>query len=286
MQFNHSISQLKAKAKELLIGKSGTMALAVLISTLIPSVAISVFQMVINPNNIVSVFIYLIAVIAISLLSYVFYAGVTGMVLKVSRRQNISVGNVFYMFTDRPDRYIGSGFLVSILTSLPALPGIIVMISAIPYELIYKLATYSSLSYSNEELFLNGISYSDALNMANLILGMIPMFMLGFLLSMIGYVFSLWISLMYELTTYILIDNPDMRVIEALKASRLLTKGHRLDLFVLILSFIGWIILSIFTFGILLLWVMPYMQTTISLFYFDLTKEPVRENPANAPFIS
>ena len=286
MQFNHSISQLKAKAKELLIGKSGTMALAVLISTLIPSVAISIFQMVINPNNIVSVFIYLIAVIAISLLSYVFYAGVTGMVLKVSRRQNISVGNVFYMFTDRPDRYIGSGFLVSILTSLPALPGIIVMISAIPYELIYKLATYSSLSYSNEELFLNGISYSDALNMTNLILGMIPMFMLGFLLSMIGYVFSLWISLMYELTTYILIDNPDMRVIEALKASRSLTKGHRLDLFVLILSFIGWIILSIFTFGILLLWVMPYMQTTISLFYFDLKKEPVRENPANAPFIS
>ena len=50
-------------------------------------------------------------------------------------------------------------------------------------------------------------------------------------------------------------------------------KGHKFDLFFLHLSFIGWFFLSIFTLGIGLLWIMPYMLTAQAAFYQDVKKE-------------
>ena len=47
-------------------------------------------------------------------------------------------------------------------------------------------------------------------------------------------------------------------------------KGHKFDLFWLYLSFIGWILLSILTLGIGLLWLAPYMQTAMAAFYEDV----------------
>ena len=54
-------------------------------------------------------------------------------------------------------------------------------------------------------------------------------------------------------------------------------KGHKWDLFVLDLSFIGWILLGIMTAGIGLLWVAPYMETTRAAFYEDLKNECIEE---------
>ena len=47
-------------------------------------------------------------------------------------------------------------------------------------------------------------------------------------------------------------------------------KGHKFDLFWLFLSFIGWILLSILTLGIGLLWLAPYMYTAQAAFYEDV----------------
>ena len=43
-----------------------------------------------------------------------------------------------------------------------------------------------------------------------------------------------------------------------------------MDLFVLSLSFIGWILLVYVTLGIALIWVLPYMQATIANAYISL----------------
>ena len=44
-------------------------------------------------------------------------------------------------------------------------------------------------------------------------------------------------------------------------------RGHKLELFLLRLSFIGWIILGIFTLGILYIWLAPYMSVAQAEFY-------------------
>ena len=74
----------------------------------------------------------------------------------------------------------------------------------------------------------------------------------------------------YQMTLYILLDNPDMNVMDAIKESKRMMKGHKMDYFVLQLSFIGWIILGIFTLGILYLWLVPYMNVTMCNFYNNL----------------
>ncbi|MGG2066903.1 DUF975 family protein [Bacillus sp. S14(2024)] len=78
----------------------------------------------------------------------------------------------------------------------------------------------------------------------------------------------------YSMAYYIMLDHPEYTASEALKKSQEMMKGHKLDLFILSLSFIGWFILGIaiafFTFGIPFLWICPYYFTTVSHFYLNL----------------
>ena len=86
-------------------------------------------------------------------------------------------------------------------------------------------------------------------------------FMSSFLLYLLNTIFvTLWsllfvipgiiASYSYSMSYYILKDNPGMDANEARKASIEMMKGHKWQLFCLEFSFIGWIILSILTFGI------------------------------------
>ena len=59
----------------------------------------------------------------------------------------------------------------------------------------------------------------------------------------------------------------------ATEASRQLMKGHKMDLFILDLSFIGWWLLGIISCGIGLLWVMPYYRQTKANFYRNLAND-------------
>ena len=51
--------------------------------------------------------------------------------------------------------------------------------------------------------------------------------------------------------------------------------GHKMELFVLDLSFIGWYLLCVITFGIAFIWVAPYIQATKTNFYHQIKNETV-----------
>jgi len=74
----------------------------------------------------------------------------------------------------------------------------------------------------------------------------------------------------YALTPYILEENPEISAWDASTRSREMMQGHKFDLFYLYLSFIGWFLLSIITFGIGFIWLIPYAQTSVAAFYNDL----------------
>ncbi len=71
----------------------------------------------------------------------------------------------------------------------------------------------------------------------------------------------------YSMTFFILADNPSMHGLEAIRKSKEIMKGHKWELFVLELSFIGWFILCFITFGIAWIWVAPYYYVTHAAFY-------------------
>lgn len=74
----------------------------------------------------------------------------------------------------------------------------------------------------------------------------------------------------YSMTWFILEDEPELSPNKAIELSMAMMKGHKFDLFYLYLSFIGWGILSLFTLGIGLLWLTPYMNTSVAAFYQDV----------------
>ena len=74
----------------------------------------------------------------------------------------------------------------------------------------------------------------------------------------------------YSATYYLLRENPDMTAMDALRESQRLMNGNKMRLFCLDLSFLGWYLLSIVTFGIALIWVMPYHEAARAAFYEDI----------------
>ena len=82
----------------------------------------------------------------------------------------------------------------------------------------------------------------------------------------------------YALTPYILLDEPELTARQAITRSCEIMEGRRWKLFCLYLSFIGWGILSLLTFGIGFLWLVPYMNASIAAFYEDARAEYEAEN--------
>lgn len=77
-------------------------------------------------------------------------------------------------------------------------------------------------------------------------------------------------SFSYSMSTYILAENKGKPALECINESKAMTNGHKMDLFVLVLSFIGWVFLCAITLGIASIWVIPYMQATYANAYNSL----------------
>ena len=84
-------------------------------------------------------------------------------------------------------------------------------------------------------------------------------------------------SFSYSMAFYILADNPEMSGKEALDASKELMNGHKMDLFMLYLSFIPWLLLTGITCGIAGIYVLPYMNATVTNFYLDIKGQTYTE---------
>lgn len=78
-------------------------------------------------------------------------------------------------------------------------------------------------------------------------------------------------GLSYAMTPFILEEHPEMTASEAIKASMRLMDGHKMDLFILGLTFIGWQILACLTMGIGFLFLNPYMNAAYAAFYRSIS---------------
>ena len=74
---------------------------------------------------------------------------------------------------------------------------------------------------------------------------------------------------------YILAENPKIQRKKAFKLSKEMMKGNKWKTFILDLSFLGWELLSIFTFGLLnIFYINPYkVATTVEL--YELLKKQI-----------
>ena len=196
--------------------------------------------------------VYLLMELLITLYQWVMMFGYTAYALGLARRTGPGYRTLLEGFA-----HLGKALLVSFLTGLfttlwglaATLPGVVVII-------IGALADSYGLVF------------------------------LGVLLVLCGAVVELIVSYRYRLATYFLLDNPDMGALASITASKQAMRGHKGELFVMDLSFLGWWVLSAFTLGILSLWVSPYCWASEANFYHWVVYGAFPEAPASGGYQS
>lgn len=118
--------------------------------------------------------------------------------------------------------------------------------------------------------------------------------LIGFILLIVSVIWMIPRSYSYQLAYIIAADKTDLNSKEAVEKSAEMMNGNRWKLFCLQFSFIGWSILAILSLGIGLLWLVPYLQFALIVFYMFLNKntstvettvaeQPKENNDDNGP---
>lgn len=154
----------------------------------------------------------------------------------MSRGGKGQIKDVFYAFTHQPDRILLAQLLISLISLACALPGI----------LVYALAWSMHLAY---------------------------LYPVAILLFIAGAALNIYLTLGYELVIPLYIDCPQKGVLELMRESRMLMAGNKGRYFYLILSFLGIMLLSMFSCFIGLLWAIPYLKLTTLEFYREIVGE-------------
>lgn len=139
------------------------------------------------------------------------------------------------------------------------------------------------LGWGYTVMFLDFIRYSEKLTLSKMFSGYkewsrtittyLLMYIYIFLWTLLLIIPGIIKAYSYALTPYILKDNPELSNNAAIEESMQMMDGHKWKLFCLHLSFIGWLILSLLTLGIGLIFLQPYMRAAESHFYEDLKRE-------------
>ncbi len=236
-----SSKELKEIAREALMGTYGTFALAFLIYFLIAFIIELIPMLFIRDDTIGSLIISQLVAFILSLLISVLTAGFQKISLNISRGEYAGAGDLFYCFRHHPDRFI----IVSLLTGLIAFAFQIPTVGLGVWLVGTNQAYHTPLAY----------------------VGWI--ILVAFIMAILAYL----VILRFALSIILLIDNPDMGAIEAMKTSSHLMRGNLGRYFYLTISFIGLTLLAILSAGIGLIWVTPYMNMTYIEFYREVTGE-------------
>ncbi len=234
-------AELKTMARSALTGNFGNFAVCYLlyilitwlVQSLVPGVSIT------QSSSLSSISISLLISLILSLLLNVLEAGFIKISLSVSRKEGINVKDLFFALRNHPDRYLILYLIFMFAIFLFEIPGIL-CICLLAGELIPTNAI---------TLFITG------------------------LICLLMLVLAIIFLLKYALASIILTEDTEISSTDAMKASKQIMEGNKSRYFYLLVSFIGFKILSLLSLGIANFWVDPYIKVTKMEFYRDVTGE-------------
>lgn len=226
-------AELKALAKESLLGKYGVAVGATLLYILILYITTSVSSIFLLIPGIVGTLLYYVSAFAISVFTGLIFFGFNFIFLKICCNIPTKIGDLYYGFKSSTKELLKVQLFRTIIT----------YVACIPMYVFNELVP--------EEQLVNYIG-------------------LYFLLFGFGLLVQFIIMLLYNQAFYILLDFPNYNAKKALAFSRELMKENKGRLIYLLVSFIPLSLLGVLSCGIGFLWIIPYMQTTLAQFYLDL----------------
>lgn len=249
-----TISEYKSGARATLLGNYSVCIAAILLGEVISAVASMLF---LNPGRgSFGSLIYLVSSLILLLLTGILHAGYKSMYLHISRKEEASVTDIFYCFKNHADRAL---FL---LLSLIAVN----LVCSLPFLLLLH--------------FISGMQITSDLSI------MIPLANPGrtLLIAAAWGCFLLFVNVRFAPVFYLFADDPYQNTVFYLSESQRLMQGSKLRFLKLQLSFLGYALLCVLTFGIGLLWLIPYIHVTNAGFY-DTLLNTAEADPGEAdPF--
>lgn len=231
----------KACAKQFLSGKWGIAILAMMAAPALNTIGTMAAIKLFPGDSFLAWLLGEAFLFIVSLLSMVISTGYNFMLLKMARGREYRFGNLIYMFKKGSDGVLSAALIMALIDTVLMIP-------------FYYMVNMTAPAAETMEAVLEWsqpIMYSA---LAATVLGVV-------------------IKLPFAMAFYILADNPQMKGREALKKSASLMKGHMMQYLVLQISFIPLMFLSILFLYVGLLWVMPYIYATNTIFYMDVTGE-------------
>ncbi len=143
--------------------------------------------------------------------------------------------------------------------------------------MLYILKMIRGESYSNEDIFrfVKNVLPITVIS----ILMTIFITLWSFLFIIPGIIAALGYSMVFYLYADKHDDEKPDNPMDYLSQSKELMKGYKLDYFVFCLSFIGWILVSVITLGLGLIYTIPYLTLSEAVYYEELKKKKeLKEN--------
>jgi len=179
---------------------------------------------------IVGVLLYL----ALIMVLYLMIPGMVHLNMNICEGKKAKVTDIFWAFKHGPWKFIRLTLVIGLLILLSFLPMALLMIGGVMSgNMVFTM-------------IFNGVC------------------------SVILIIVMMCVALNFAMLYFILVDHPEMGIIEALKESYNMMVGNRLRFLGLSFSFFGWMILGMMSCGIGMLWLTPYMGCTCIFFYQDL----------------
>lgn len=161
------------------------------------------------------------------------------------------------------------GVISGVLSFIPFVSWIATLLVSLPLAYGFTIMLLNVVRGSDVQLDTMGEGFKDyGRILGTMLLSSVYQFLWALLLIVPGIIKGY----SYALTPYLLKDHPELKFNAAIEESMRLMSGNKMRLFLLDLSFIGWFLLGIITFGIAFLWITPYWNTARAAFYEDLMK--------------
>lgn len=235
-----SIRGLKKLAKQAMMGNTGMLVLAMVAYAVLSFAGTALTDLFFPGTGMENIVLSEIFLFILTLVLGVFYAGVRLLYLNAARGREYSMENLIYFFRNDPDKVIVAAFATAVISLVVSVPAGIYL---------YRLDRGTTASAQLEEAAVS----------------------LGVMLLVTAV--SELLTLPLELTYYLMADHPELSGTGALKKSVTMMRGSIGRLFLLKISFIPLMLLSVFTLYLALIWIIPYMEMATVEFYRELTGE-------------
>lgn len=229
------IKKIKAKAKKKLSGNYVVIIVALIIYGLIEGLFTGTSKLIYNDNMNI-----LFNIIVMGLL----YEGLLSISIKIAKGKNADIMDLF----KKTDLFWKTAAVTIILTAFTALCSAMIFVAGNSLNVFLSYQTDISTGLSSF------------------------MILVGILLLVAIIAFYIVMMIYFSQVYFVLYDNEKMPVFSIFERSMDLVEFHKFNYFIYKLSFIGWAILGIFTFGLLYLWLIPYIMVSDVNFYDELKR--------------